>query len=41
MVKRLLDLAFEESLEKKIKLENELVWEKIKDNHEEIDINNH
>ena len=42
MAKRLLDLSNEESqLRKKIKLENELILDKLKDIHEEIDINEH
>ena len=42
MVKRLLDLSNEESeLRKKIKLENEIILDKIKDINEEIDINKH
>ena len=42
MAKRLLDLSNEGSqLRKKIKLENELILDKLKDIHEEIDINEH
>ena len=42
MVKRLLDLSNVESeLRKKIKLENEIILDKIKDINEEIDINKH
>ena len=42
MAKRLLDLSNEESqLRKKIKLENELILDKLKDIHEEIDVNEH
>ena len=42
MAKRLLDLSNEESeLRKKIKLENEIILDKIKDINEEIDINKH
>ena len=40
MAKSLLDLSNEESqLRKKIKLENELILDKLKEIHEEIDIN--
>ena len=40
MAKRLLNLSNEESqLRKKIKLENELTLDKLKEIHEEIDIN--
>ena len=40
MAKRILDLSNEESqLRKKIKLENELTLDKLKEIHEEIDIN--
>ena len=40
MAKSLLDLSNEESqLRKKIKLENELTLDKLKEIHEEIDIN--
>ena len=42
MAKSLLDLSNEESqLRKKIKLENELILDKLQDIHEEIDINEH
>ena len=42
MAKRLLDLSNEESeLRKKIKLENEIILDKIKDINEEIDISEH
>ena len=42
MFKRLLDLSNVESeLRKKIKLENEIILDKIKDINEEIDINKH
>ena len=42
MAKRLLDLSNEESqLRKKIKLENEMILDKLKDIQEEIDINEH
>ena len=42
MAKRLLDLSNEEcQLRKKIKLENELILDKLKDIHEEIHINEH
>ena len=42
MAKRLLDLSNEESqLRKKIKLENELILDKLKDIHKEIGINEH
>ena len=42
MVKRLLDLSNVESeLRKKIKLENEIILDKIKDINEEIDISEH
>ena len=42
MFKRLLDLSNVESeLRKKIKLENEIILDKIKDINEEIDINQH
>ena len=42
MAKRLLDLSNEEShLRKRIKLENELILDKLKDIHEEIDNNDH
>ena len=42
MAKRLLDLSNEESqLRKKIKLENELILDKLKDIYEEIDVNEH
>ena len=42
MAKRLLDLSNEESqLRKKIKLENELILDKLQDIHEEIDIKEH
>ena len=42
MAKRILDLSNEESqLRKKIKLENELILDKLQDIHEEIDINEH
>ena len=40
MTKRLLDISNEESqLRKKIKLENKLILDKLKDIHEKIDIN--
>ena len=42
MAKRLLDLSNEESqLRKKIKLENEMILDKIKDIDEDININQH
>ena len=42
MVKRLLDLSNKDSkFRKKIKLENELIWDKIKNVNEEFDINQH
>ena len=42
MAERLLDLSNVESeLRKKIKLENEIILDKIKDNKEEIDISEH
>ena len=42
MAKRLVDLSNEESqLRKKIKLEKELILDKLKDIHEEIDVNEH
>ena len=42
MAKRILDLSNEESqLRKKIKLENELILDKLQDIYEEIDINEH
>ena len=42
MAERLLDLSNVESeLRKKIKLENEIILDKIKDINEEIDINQH
>ena len=42
MAKRLLDLSNEENeFRKKIELQNELSWDKIKDINEELDINQH
>ena len=42
MAKRLLDLSNEENeFRKKIELQNELIWDKIKDINEELDINQH
>ena len=42
MTKRLLDVSNEESqLRKKIKLENEMILDKIKDIDEDININQH
>ena len=42
MAKRLLDLSNEESkFRKKIKLENEFIWDKIKDVNNELDVNQH
>ena len=42
MAKRLLDLSIEDSeFRKKIKLENKLIWNKIKNVNEEFDINQH
>ena len=42
MAKRLLDLSNEESkFRKKIKLENQFIWDKIKDVNNELDINQH
>ena len=42
MDKRLLDLSIEDSeFRKKIKLENKLIWNKIKNVNEEFDINQH
>ena len=42
MAKRLLDLSIEDSeFRKKIKLENKLTWNKIKNVNEEFDINQH
>ena len=42
MAKRLLDLSNEENeFRKKIELQNELIWDKIKDFNEELDINQH
>ena len=42
MAKRLLDLSIKDSeFRKKIKLENKLIWNKIKNVNEEFDINQH
>ena len=42
MAKRLLDLSIEDSeFRKKFKLENKLIWNKIKNVNEEFDINQH
>ena len=42
MAKRLFDLSIEDSeFRKKIKLENKLIWNKIKNVNEEFDINQH
>ena len=42
MAKRLLDLSNEDSeFRKKIKLENELIWDKIKNVNEEFNVNQH
>ena len=42
MAKRLLDLSNKDSeFRKKIKLENKLIWNKIKNVNEEFDINQH
>ena len=42
MAKRLLDLSNEESkFRKKIKLENEFIWDKTKDVNNELDVNQH
>ena len=42
MAKRLLDLSIEDSeFRKKIKLENKLIWNKIKNVNEEFDIYQH
>ena len=42
MAKRLLDLSNEENeFRKKIELQNELIWDRIKDFNEELDINQH
>ena len=42
MAKRLLDLSNKDSeFRKKIKLENKLIWNKIKNANEEFDLNQH
>ena len=42
MAKRLLDLSNEDrEIRKKIKLENELIWDKIKDVNEKLNVNEH